>query len=53
VFFFFREVLASPGILDMPERVDWKVCSVSKSQEASMATDFKSKFKKYDFTLED
>lgn len=50
---FGREVLASPGILDMPERVDWKACYVSKTQEASMASDFKSKFKKYDFTLVD
>lgn len=50
---FGREVLASQGILDMPERVDWKVCSVSRSQETSLAEAFKSKFKKYDFTLED
>ncbi|XP_053385188.1 CWF19-like protein 1 isoform X3 [Mercenaria mercenaria] len=50
---FGREVLASHGVLNMPERADWKVCSMSKTQEASLAAEFKSKFKKYDFTLED
>ncbi|KAH3727587.1 CWF19-like protein 1 isoform X2 [Dreissena polymorpha] len=49
---FGREVVASPGILNMPERVDWKVCSVSKAQEQTHAADFKTMFKKYDFTID-
>ncbi|XP_002732856.1 CWF19-like protein 1 [Saccoglossus kowalevskii] len=48
---FGREVLASPEILDMPERADWKACSVSKEAEASMAADFRDKFKAFDFNL--
>ncbi|XP_052802923.1 CWF19-like protein 1 isoform X2 [Mya arenaria] len=50
---FGREVLASPSILDMTERVDWKVCNVAKHQETEMAATFKEKFKKYDFTLDE
>lgn len=50
---FGRDVLASREILDMPERVDWKACSLSKAEEALAAADFKETFKKYDFTLED
>ena len=48
-----REVLASPELLNMPERVDWKVCSITKQQEISHAATFKDTFKKYDFNLED
>ena len=38
--FYFREALASPGILNMTERVDWKVCSIDKRQEEILASDF-------------
>ena len=44
--------MASPAILNMPERVDWKVCSVSKTQEETLASDFKSTFKDYDFNID-
>ncbi|KAL4225333.1 hypothetical protein ACF0H5_016021 [Mactra antiquata] len=50
---FGREVLASPEILDMTERIDWKVCKITKTEEETIAREFKSKFKKYDFTLDD
>ena len=50
--FHFREALASPGILNMPDRVDWKVCSVDKAQEGLLASDFKSAFRTYDFTMD-
>ena len=51
-FIFFREALASPGILNCPERVNWKDCSISKPMEVNLAVDFKEKFNKYDFTLD-
>lgn len=46
---FGRDVLASPQILNMTERVDWKACKVSKEREADQASDFKSVFSEFDF----
>ncbi|KAK9131157.1 hypothetical protein Sjap_011644 [Stephania japonica] len=43
---FGREVLA--GLLDMPDRADWRACSVSKEEETQMAEDFKKRFKEFD-----
>eukprot|EP00794_Sanderia_malayensis_P016735 gene16735-18431_t len=48
---FGREVLASPELLNMPERVDWKACKVSKDEETSMTVNFRKKFSPYDFNL--
>ncbi|XP_070532625.1 CWF19-like protein 1 [Ptychodera flava] len=48
---FGREVLACPELLNMPDRVDWKACAVSKDTESTMAADFRKKFKEFDFTL--
>ena len=45
-------MLASPLILNVPKRVDWKSCAVSKEQESSSAEEFREKFKSFDFTLE-
>ncbi|KAK9101307.1 hypothetical protein Scep_024737 [Stephania cephalantha] len=43
---FGREVLA--GLLGMPDRADWRACSVSKEEETQMAEDFKKRFKEFD-----
>ena len=50
---FGREVLASPPLLDMPERVDWRECKTDKEAEAAMTKDFRKLFAPFDFTLED
>lgn len=49
---FGREVAASPALLNMPDRVDWKACKVSKDEETRMAAVFRKKFQPYDFNLE-
>jgi hypothetical protein len=46
------EALAQQLVLNMPDRVDWKFCQVSKAEEIEMAAKFRLVFKKYDFTLE-
>ena len=46
-----RDVLASPQILNMPDRVDWKVCKLSKDEEISNAKSFRTAFEPYDFNL--
>ena len=51
VFLLCREVLAAEELLNMPERVDWKACKVSKETEIKMAVDFRNRFSPFDFTL--
>ena len=51
-YLYFREALASPGVLNMSERVDWKMCSVNKNQEEMLASDFKTLFRTFDFNME-
>ncbi|KAK3103656.1 hypothetical protein FSP39_020809 [Pinctada imbricata] len=46
---FGREVLACPQILNMPERVDWKACKISKDQESDNAKYFRTTFEPFDF----
>ena len=48
---FGREVAA--GILEVPERVDWRECKVDKAEEAEMTKAFRKMFTPFDFTLED
>ncbi|XP_064602492.1 CWF19-like protein 1 [Liolophura sinensis] len=48
---FGREALVHPEVLNMPERIDWKNCKISKEEEIEQAADFKRNFKPYDFTL--
>ncbi|KAK6183907.1 hypothetical protein SNE40_006477 [Patella caerulea] len=48
---FGREVLCESGVLNMPERADWKNCKISKEDETTMTADFKAMFKPYDFSL--
>ncbi|XP_023209442.1 CWF19-like protein 1 isoform X1 [Centruroides sculpturatus] len=48
---FGREVLASEEILNIPHCADWKACKYTKAEEVEMASDFKTLFKTFDFTL--
>eukprot|EP00262_Sarcandra_glabra_P004851 TRINITY_DN16090_c0_g1_i1.p1 TRINITY_DN16090_c0_g1~~TRINITY_DN16090_c0_g1_i1.p1 ORF type:complete len:435 (-),score=66.37 TRINITY_DN16090_c0_g1_i1:58-1362(-) len=45
---FGREVLA--GLLNMPDRVDWRNCKLSKEEEMQMAEGFKKRFEEFDPT---
>eukprot|EP00052_Salpingoeca_macrocollata_P027526 m.261725 g.261725 ORF g.261725 m.261725 type:complete len:698 (-) comp22752_c0_seq2:32-2125(-) len=48
---FGREVLASGALLDVPDRVDWKSCVLSKEEEKQAAADFKKAFRPFDFNF--
>lgn len=48
---FGREVVASPSLLNMADRVDWKACKVSEDEEKKMAAAFRKKFQPFDFNL--
>ena len=39
-----REVVASPSLLNMPDRVDWKAFKVSEEEEKKMTAEFKRNF---------
>jgi len=47
-----REAMAHASLLNMPDRIDWKQCTSSKSQETERASSFRQKFKNFDFTLD-
>jgi len=49
---FGRDVLCSPDLLDMPERVDWRNCQLSKEEETEQTKNFRKMFSPFDFTLE-
>ena len=49
---FGREVLADEKLLDMPERVDWKSCSLSREEEVDLTKAMRKMFSQYDFTME-
>ena len=42
-----RSMLACPPLLNMPERVEWSQCVVSKDEQTAKAKEFKVKFKKF------
>lgn len=50
---FGREVLASPPILNVTERIDWRECKSSKEEETRLRDRIREDFRPYDFTLED
>ena len=52
LFYIYRDVLSSPQVLNMPERVDWRNCKLSKDKETQLARQFKEDFKNYDFNLD-
>lgn len=47
---FGREVIASPLLLNIPDRIDWKACSMSKEEETQAAKAFRKMFQQFDFT---
>lgn len=46
-----RELLAHPLILNCNDRVDWKLCSLSKEQSITIANKIRKHFEPFDFTL--
>lgn len=42
---FGREVLCSPMLLNIPEKVDWRQCNMSEDEEKQNAKDFKKMFR--------
>ncbi|XP_076035712.1 CWF19-like protein 1 [Oratosquilla oratoria] len=50
---FGRQVLASPPLLDIPERVDWRECEMTKEEEIDTKKIIQKLFSPFDFTLED
>ncbi|GAB1609733.1 CWF19-like protein 1 [Argonauta hians] len=48
---FGRDILASPMLLNMPDRIDWKSCTESQEDEKEMAQEFKKMFKSFDFNF--
>ena len=42
----YRQVLAS--LLNMPDRLDWKVCMLSEDEDKADARDFKTAFMPFD-----
>lgn len=49
---FGREVLASPGLLNKQEAIDWRECKASIEEEVRLTKSFRKLFAPYDFTLE-
>lgn len=49
----FREVLASPPILNVTERIDWRECKSTEEEETRLRNRIREDFRPYDFTLED
>lgn len=50
---FGREAVASPLILNTPERIDWRECKISQDQETELRNKIRAGFQPYDFTLEE
>ena len=48
----FREVLCSPSILNLQDRIDWKQCKVDKEHEIRQTKKFRERFKLFDFNFQ-
>ncbi|KAJ8980670.1 hypothetical protein NQ317_013282 [Molorchus minor] len=48
---FAREILASGPILNMPDRVEWKDCTLEKSEEEKCVQRIRTDFEPFDFTM--
>jgi hypothetical protein len=44
-------VLASPALLNVPERIDWKECVVDPAQEKEQTAAFRQQFRPFDFNF--
>jgi hypothetical protein len=49
---FGRELMASECLLNMPDRVDWRLCKLDVDEEKIIASQIREGFKPFDFTLE-
>jgi len=49
---FGREMMASECLLNMPDRVDWRKCTLEEPEEREVALKVRDGFKPFDFTLE-
>ena len=49
---FGRAALVSPGLLNCPDREDWRACSQDYQEEVDLATLFRRNFAPYDFTIQ-
>ena len=47
-FQYFRDVIASELLLNMPERIDWRECVQPQDEEKQMSVDFRNSFKSFD-----
>lgn len=45
------DVQVATTILDCPEKVHWKHCLLSETQETDQTEKFRDSFARYDFTL--
>ena len=43
-----REVLAHPTILNVPDRIDWKSCQLTKDEETTETKSFRAEFRSFD-----
>ncbi|KAK4323675.1 hypothetical protein Pmani_005646 [Petrolisthes manimaculis] len=50
---FGREALASPPILNIPERIDWRECKSSQEEDTILCGKIRKAFQPYDFTLDE
>ncbi|XP_033638777.1 CWF19-like protein 1 [Asterias rubens] len=50
---FGREVMACEELLDMPERANWKACTIEKDEETRQAAAFRKKFEPFDFNKDE
>lgn len=50
---FGRESLAVPTVLNIPQRVDWRTCTLSHDEEEKCTADFRRFFNSFDFTLQE
>lgn len=48
---FGRDVLASPSLLSLPDRVDWRNCKLSKEEEVITTKSFRKRFQPFDFNF--
>jgi len=48
---FGREVLTSPSLLNLPDRIDWKECKLTLEEESEMTKKFRKRFQPFDFNL--
>ena len=45
--------MASPKLLNLPEKIDWKDCKMTEDSENRIKDKIRSIFKPFDFTLLD